>query len=197
MSETSKPQAMQTLQVTAYNPAEVDIKDFKFKTARQLDKKMRRAERILVFDDPDDPDDPMVLHLRALTEKEEASLLQTQLSETDIEALVSVFLEKTEKGEQIETEDLVNIITDKVMNTHQERDDLGKLCRRIRKAIVKPRGITIQWLERKNPNLLDICNDTIDELQIENERWILEDASVRIAEGAADAENAEGDSGNL
>ena len=41
-------------------------------------------------------------------------------------------------------------------------------------AIIKPTGVTIQWLERRNPEFLNIIDETIDELQVENDMWMLQ-----------------------
>ena len=55
-TETEQEQEqVSELQVKVYDPNVVNIKDFKFKTAKQLDQKLRRAERILSFEDPEDP----------------------------------------------------------------------------------------------------------------------------------------------
>ena len=174
MPETVQSQEPETLKVTIHDPNEVDIKSFKFKTAKQIDKKMKRAERILSFDDPDNPEDPIHIHLRALTSNEEAILHQSQLSQTDVESLVSVFLEKTEKGEELETSDITDIVADKLADNNDDDVAVERFYRRIQMAIIKPTGVTIQWLKRRNPNMLDILNDTIDELQAENEMWLLQ-----------------------
>ena len=62
------------LKVVSVNPADVDIEGYKFKTAKQIDKKVKRAERILSFDDPDNPEEPIHVHLRALTSNEEVNI---------------------------------------------------------------------------------------------------------------------------
>ena len=175
MSETVQSQEPETLKVTVHDPSKVDLKDFKFKTAKQLDKKMKRAERILSFDDPDSPDEPINVHLRALTSNEEAILHQSRLSQNDIQSLVSVFLEKTEKGQELETSDITDIVADKLADNNDDDDSaVERFYRRLQMAIIKPRGVTIEWLKRRNPNMLDIINDTIDELQIENDLWLLQ-----------------------
>ena len=175
MSETVQSQEPETLKVTIHDPSKVDLKDFKFKTAKQLDKKMKRAERILSFDDPDSPDEPINVHLRALTSNEEAILHQSRLSQNDVQSLVSVFLEKTEKGQELETSDITDIVADKLADNNDDDDSaVERFYRRLQMAIIKPRGVTIEWLKRRNPNMLDIMNDTIDELQIENDLWLLQ-----------------------
>ena len=175
MSETVQSQEPETLKVTIHDPSEVNIKDFKFKTAKQLDKKMKRAERILSFDDPDNPEEPINVHLRALTSNEEAILHQSKLSQNDVQSLVSVFLEKTEKGEELETSDITDIVADKLADNNDDDDGaVERFYRRLQMAIIKPRGVTIEWLKRRNPNMLDIMNDAIDELQIENDYWLLQ-----------------------
>lgn len=179
MSETVQSQAPNPLKVTVHNPSEVDIKDFKFKTAKQLDKRLKRAERILSFDDPEYPDEPIHVHLRALTSNEEAILYQSQLSQTDLQSLVSVFLEKSEKGEDLETADITDIVAEKLANTNDDNTATDRFYRRIQMAILKPRGVTIEWLKRRNPNMLDILNNTIDELQVENEMWLLRTGLLR------------------
>ena len=174
MSETVQSQEPETLKVTIHDPNKVDLKDFKFKTAKQLDKKMKRAERILSFDDPESPDEPINVHLRALTSNEEAILHQSRLSENDIQSLVSVFLEKTEKGQELETSDITDIVADKLADNNDDDGAVERFYRRLQMAVIKPRGVTIEWLKRRNPNMLDIMNDTIDELQIENDLWLLQ-----------------------
>ena len=174
MSETVQSQEPETLKVTIHDPNKVDLKDFKFKTAKQLDKKMKRAERILSFDDPDSPDEPINVHLRALTSNEEAILHQSRLSQNDVQSLVSVFLEKTEKGQELETSDITDIVADKLADNNDDDGAVERFYRRLQMAIIKPRGVTIEWLKRRNPNMLDIMNDTIDELQIENDLWLLQ-----------------------
>ena len=175
MSETVNPQEFpETLKVTAYDPSEVDVKDFNFKTAKQIDEKMKRAERILAFDDPDAPGEPIHIHLRALTANEEAILHQSRLSENHIQSLVSVFLEKTENGEELETSDITDIVADKLADNTDDSMATERFYRRLQMAIIKPRGVTIEWLKRRNPNMLDILNDTIDELQAENDMWLLQ-----------------------
>ena len=174
MPETVNPQEPETLKVTVYDPNEVNIEDFKFKTAKQLNKKMKRAERILAFDDPDNPEEPIHIHLRALTANEEAILHQSRLSENDLQSLVSVFLEKTEKGEELETSDITDIVADKLADNTDDSMATERFYRRLQMAIIKPTGVTIGWLKRRNPNMLDILNDTIDELQAENEMWLLQ-----------------------
>ena len=74
-------------QITAHDPNEVNIKDFKFKSKKDMKSKFRRAERILTIDDPDSPDDPIHFHVRALTPAEEASLHQKLLSDEDMRGL--------------------------------------------------------------------------------------------------------------
>ena len=174
MSETVQSQEPETLKVTIHDPSKVDLKDFKFKTAKQLDKKMKRAERILSFDDPESPDEPINVHLRALTSNEEAILHQSRLSENDIQSLVSVFLEKTEKGQELETSDITGIVADKLADNNDDDGAVERFYRRLQMAVIKPKGVTIEWLKRRNPNMLDIMNDTIDELQIENDLWLLQ-----------------------
>lgn len=176
MSETVQAQDTETLKVTVHDPNEVDLKDFTFKTAKQLDKRLKRAERILSFDDPASPDEPIHVHLRALTANEESILHQSQLSQTDIQSLVSVFLEKSENGEELETSDITDIVADKLVNNTDDSMATERFYRRIQMAIVRPTGVTIEWLKRRNPNMLDMMNDTIDELQIENDIWILRTA---------------------
>ena len=176
MSETVQSQESETLKVTVHDPSKVDLKDFKFKTAKQLDKRLKRAERILSFDDPDNPEEPINVHLRALTSNEEAILHQSKLSQSDVQSLVSVFLEKTEKGEELETSDITDIVADKLADNSDDDGAVERFYRRIQMAIIKPRGVTIQWLKRRNTNMLEIMNDTIDELQIENDLWILQTA---------------------
>ena len=153
-----------------------DIKGYKFKTAKQIDKKVKRAERILSFDDPDTPEEPIHVHLRALTSNEESILHQSNLSKDDVQSLVSVFLEKTEtEGGKLEPSDITNIVAEKIANNNEDEEMLThRFYRRIQMAIIKPTGVTIEWLKRRNPNMLDFINDTIDELQAENAMWLFQ-----------------------
>jgi len=169
-----KTQEPETLKVKVYNPNTVNIKDFKFMSAKQLEKKMKRAERILSFDDPESPEEPIHIHIRALTSNEEAILHRSQLSQTDVESLVTVFLEKTEKGQELETSDITDLVTEKLADNNDDGVAVERFYRRIQMAIIRPRGVTIEWLKRRNSNILDIINDTIDELQIESAMWQLQ-----------------------
>ena len=166
------------LKVVSVNPADVDIKGYKFKTAKQIDKIVKRAERILSFDDPDNPEEPIHVHLRALTSNEEAILHQSNISKKDVQSLVSVFLEKTEteKDGKLEPSDITDIVAEKIANNSEDDKMLThRFYRRIQMAIIKPTGVTIEWLKRRNPNMLDFLNDTIDELQAENDMWLFQD----------------------
>ena len=165
------------LKVVSVNPADVDIEGYKFKTAKQIDKKVKRAERILSFDDPDNPEEPIHVHLRALTSNEEAILHQYNLSKKDVQSLVSVFLEKTEteKDGKLEPSDITDIVADKLADNNDDDIATERFYRRIQMAIIKPTGVTIEWLKRRNPNMLDFLNDTIDELQAENDMWLFQD----------------------
>lgn len=174
MSETVQSPEPKTLKVTVHDPSKVNIKDFKFKTAKQLDKKIKRVERILSFDDPEYPDEPINVHLRALTSNEEAILHQSRLSQNDVQSLVSVFLEKTEKGEELETSDITDIVADKLAGNNNDDGAVDRFYRRLQMAIIKPTGVTIEWLKRRNPEFLNIIDETIDELQVENDMWLLQ-----------------------
>ena len=165
------------LKVKVYDPNEVDIKGFKFKTAKQLDKRLKRAERILSFDDPEYPDEPINVHLRALTSNEEAILYKSQLSKDDLTPLVDVIMKKAKKGGEVETSDVVDVLAKKLVDTTDSDSDSDRFYRRIQMGIVKPRGATIEWLKRRNPNMLDILHDTLDELAIENDLWVLHSAN--------------------
>ena len=131
-------------------------------------------------DDPENPEEPIHIHLRALTSNEEGILHQSQLSQTDVQSLVSVFLEKTEKGEELETSDVTDIVAKKLADNNDDDTATERFYRRIQMAILKPRGTTIEWLKRRNPNMLDIMNDTIDELQAENALWLLQTETKEV-----------------
>ena len=49
MAETVESQEPETLKVTIHDPNKVDLKDFKFKTAKQLDKKMKTCGAYSLF----------------------------------------------------------------------------------------------------------------------------------------------------
>lgn len=180
MSDASQPQETEGLKVTVRDPNKVDIKDFKFKTAKQLDKQLKRAERILSFDDPENLEVPIHVHLRALTAKEESILYQATFSEKDVKALADVFLEKTENHEKLETSDITGIVTEKLTDTDTDEKKMDRYYRRLQMGIVRPSGVTIEWLKRRNPNMLDIMSDVLDELQIENEIWLLDSLTAEL-----------------
>ena len=174
-TETKQEQKqVSELQVKVYDPNVVDIKDFKFKTAKQLDQKLRRAERILAFDDPENPDESINVHLRALTSNEEAALYQARLTKDDLTPLVKVIMEKSKTGEPIETSDVVDAIAKKLTNTKDDNTEQERFYRRIQMGIVKPRGVTIEWLKRRTPNMLEILHDTLDELAVEDDLWVMQ-----------------------
>ena len=160
------------LEVTAHDPNEVNIKDFKFKSKKDMKSKFRRAERILTIDDPDSPDDPIHFHVRALTPAEEASLHQKLLSDDDMRGLVSTFMEKAEDGEKIETEDVTELIAAK-LNGGQVDVTSERYLRKVQMGIMKPSGLTLQWLADLNPVILELLHDTIDELRFLQERWLI------------------------
>ena len=97
MSETVQFPETETLKVTVHDPSKVDLKDFKFKTAKQLDKRLKRAERILSFDDPEYPDEPINVHLRALTSNEEAILHQSNYRKMMFSRWCLYFLKRLRK----------------------------------------------------------------------------------------------------
>ena len=170
------------LQVTAHDPAEVDLKSFKFKSKKDMKSKFRRAERIISIDDPDNPDAPIHFHVRALTPAEEASLHQKLLSDDDMRGLVSTFMEKAEDGEKIETEDVTELIAAK-LNGSQVDVTSERYLRKVQMGIMKPSGLTIQWLADLNPVILELLHDTIDELRFEQEKWIINTSpAIKVVE---------------
>lgn len=163
--------------VRSYTPEQAQARNLKIRSAKEQDHRFRRAERVLVFDsDTEDTEAPLVIHLRALTENEEASLTRPMLTENDVQKITAVLLEKTKDDSQnlegLKPEDLIDVTMDIVSNQHINPFD--KLCRRIQMGIVKPTDVTIEWLQRRNPNVLDICNTTLDELHIENDYYIFQ-----------------------
>ena len=170
--ETEQETETTQLQITAHDPNEVNIKDFKFKSKKDLKGKFRRAERILTIDDPDSPDDPIHFHLRALTPAEEASLHQKLLSDEDMRGLVSTFMEKAEDGKKIETDDVTEMIASK-LNGGQTDVTSERYLRKVQMGIMKPSGLTLQWLADLNPVILELLHDTIDELRFLQEQWII------------------------
>ena len=170
--ETEQETETTQLQITARDPNDVDLKSFKFKSKKDMKSKFRRAERILTIDDPDSPDDPIHFHVRALTPAEEASLSQKLLSDDDMRGLVSTFMEKAEEGEKIETDDVTELIAAK-LNGSQVDVTSERYLRKVQMGIIKPSGLTLQWLTDLNPVVLELLHDTIDELRFEQERWII------------------------
>lgn len=165
------------LQVTVHNPNEVNPKDFKFKTAKQLDTRQRRAERILSFEDPDNPDEPINIHLRALTPNEEAILHKVNLTKEDIAPLATAIMRKARTGESLEADDVIDAIGKKLVDSTTDEQNDERFYRRIQMGIVKPTGVTIEWLKRRNPNMLEILHNALDELAIENDLWVLRSAN--------------------
>ena len=170
--ETEQETETTQLQITAHDPNDVNIKDFKFKAKKDMKGKFRRAERILTIDDPDSPDDPIHFHVRALTPAEEASLHQKLLSDEDMRGLVSTFMEKAEDGEKIETEDVTELIAAK-LNGGQTDVTSDRYLRKVQMGIMKPSGLSLQWLADLNPVILELLHDTIDELRFLQEQWII------------------------
>ena len=166
------------LKVVSVDPSEVGHQRISSSRQRNnLTRRSKRAERILSFDDPDNPEEPIHVHLRALTSNEEAILHQSNISKKDVQSLVSVFLEKTEteKDGKLEPSDITDIVAEKIANNSEDEEMLThRFYRRIQMAIIKPTGVTIEWLKRRNPNMLDFLNDTIDELQAENDMWLFQ-----------------------
>ena len=90
---------------------------------------------------------------------------------------MSVFLEKTEteKDGNWSRRILPTLLLKKLQTTSEDEKMLThRFYRRIQMAIIKPTGVTIEWLKRRNPNMLDFLNDTIDELQAENDMWLFQ-----------------------
>ena len=92
--ETEQEQEAYQPEIKMHDPNVVNVKDFKFKSKKDLKGKFRRAERIISIDDPDNPDEPIHFHLRALTPAEEASLHQKVISDEDMRSLVSKMVKK-------------------------------------------------------------------------------------------------------
>ena len=166
--------------VTVYDPNDADTPKLKFKTAEQLDKRQRRAERILSFDDPDNPDEPINIHLRALTPNEELILDRVNLTKDDLMPLVDAIMKKEKSGEEIDTSDVVDVLAKKLVDT--STPDSERYYRRIQMGIVKPTGVTIEWLKRRNPNMLEILNSTLDDLALENDFYSLRSANIEQAD---------------
>jgi len=160
------------LKITAHDPNEVNAKDFKFKGLKELRGKFRRAERIVSIDDPDNPDESIHFHLRALTPGEENSLHQALLSQESVSVLVSNFIEQTKDGEPLDTEETATRIAKKMT------DDSGnaaneRYLRKIQMGMIAPK-VSLEWLRELNPALLELFHEAIDDLRIEQERWIVE-----------------------
>ena len=174
---------VQQLKIRSYDPNEVDVKDFKFKRVKDLRQTFRRAERILSIDDPDNPGEPIYFHLRALTLSEENSLQATLLTKKDMQALVKEFTKRATEGEPLDTEETTQLVADKVHDGNTDATQ-QRFLRKIQMGIMKPK-VSLQWLEGLNPVLLELLHDTIDDLRLEQELWIVENT--------IEAEETEGD----
>ena len=161
---------------------DVDIKDFKFLSKKEFDKKLKRAERIVSIEDPENPNELLNIHMRALTSEEEAKLYKPALSQQSIASLVEAFMAKSEEGEALEPSEITNIVAENIKLDDIDADD-DLFYKRLQKAIVKPGGVTIEWLKRRNPVILDTLNDTLDELQAENYKWSMPESDT---EGSGD-----------
>ena len=80
---------------------------------------------------------------------------------------------RVKTGESIETSDVVDVLAKKLVDTTDDNTEQERFYRRIQMAIIKPRGATIEWLKRRNPNMLEILHDTLDELAIETDLWVM------------------------
>ena len=169
------------LKITVYDPDDVNPDDFKFQSAKALDKKLRRAERIMSIEDPDAPGENINIHLRALAENEEIILNQTQatLSKDHIQKLVSTIVSKASDGEELTTTDITDIVVEKLAENNYQDISVDKFYRRLQMAIISPKGVTIEWLQRRNPVILDAMSDILDELSVENNFWILNRAITK------------------
>lgn len=155
------------------NDKDVDRKAFKFLGIKELRGKHRRAERIISIDDPDNPDDePTHYLLTALTGGEERSLHQNVLSQDAIQALTSEFVEKTQDGEQLDVEAATTLILNKFSETQSNAEN-ERYLRKIQIGIRKPK-VSLEWLRDLNPALLELFDDTLEDLRIQQELWIVE-----------------------
>ena len=198
-TEVTPPTSVDLPKVRSYTREQAKAQNIVAEKRQDLPPVFKRDERILVFDNPDAPDAPLILHLRALTEKEEASLHTTLLTQQDIQGFVEVFMKKvgTDGKGKLDPKDMEEPITTALRRQQEETDPLYTLCRRIQMGIFNT-NYTIQWLQQLNPHILDTCNDVLDELSIDNERWILEDALMELqqqrqqeTEADADAEETD------
>ena len=100
-------------------------------------------------------------------------MYKSQLSKDDLTPLVDVIMKKAKEGGEVEVSDVAGVLTKKLVDTTDGDSDSDRFYHRIQMGIIKPRGVTIEWLKRRNPNMLDILHDTLDELAIENDLWVL------------------------
>lgn len=172
LEETVSAATGKVLSVLSRDPSEVDMKAVKFKTAKTLDKKAKRSERLLSFEDAAEPDGYIHVLVRALTAHEESILYRAQLSKSDTAAIAELLVEKTKTDEPVEVSDISSIVSEKLVGTIENDRSSDRYFRKIQMAIVKPTGVTIEWLKRRNPNMLEVIDNTIDELQAENDVWV-------------------------
>ena len=50
---------------------------------------------------------------------------------------------------------------------------MSGILRKVQMGIIKPSGLTLQWLTDLNPVVLELLHDAIDELRYLQEQWII------------------------
>lgn len=162
------------MKATIYTPNEIQIDTIQFETAESLNTAFQRAERVIAFENPDGSDTPFYVLLRAPTPHEVAMLYQTTMKDIDTEELISLVIEKSKTDESIESDEITRLVTKAVAEQDWEKTEAERFWKRLELCIVKPEGVTRKWLQARNPNFLEILDDTIEELITENAHWEVE-----------------------
>ena len=170
-TEQATPETHQP-KITVHDPNEVSPKSFKFLGVKALRGKFRRTEKILSIDDPDNPDETLNFHLRALTPGEEQSLQQMMLSQEGIGDMVSKLVKKTQDGAPLETDEITGLIVEK-MTEAKSNPTNDRYLRTIQMGMIAPK-VSLEWLRDLNPALLELFYTTIEDLRLEQEKWIVE-----------------------
>ena len=180
---------MQELNITVYEPDQVTAK-MKFNNSpNMLDKKFKRSERVIGIDDPEGTGKQIFFKLRGLTGAENASLHQSALSKDDIQTITDKVVDASKNGDEIQTDDITNMIVEKMGSESQSEQTEERFLRKIAIGVVAPKGITVDRLRNWNPSLLEQVHDIIEDLETENDLWVLR--SVPENQEQADKEIAE------
>ena len=165
--------APEPLTITMHDPESDAAKALDFtQDLDTLDAQFKRAERVLSVDDPDGSGKTINFKIRALTSVEQASLTQAALSKEDLGAIVSKVMEVSEKGEKLETNDITDLIVQKMGDNPNDATN-ERFLRKIVMGIEAPKGLTIERLRGWNPSLLETFHNIIEDLELENDLWVL------------------------